>query len=218
MYSRFTSSFFDPTVPAASSRDPDASSRETVYRMSSHDFKAVVEDVVKRKKEPGWAEWTVKLLTDAMTVSNAAIPLGGKLTEATIKVSWKATKLLSKISLLGIGLYTVGQLGSGAINMADTAIKAANWGVILLGVAGGAFFAYEGVRYVKNNVEDIATTAKEKAILYLKPKEKSSKTQKQKAESPISLLPSSSANRPRGQGIDSRELMMRQMFGGADDS
>ncbi len=166
---------------------------------------------------PGKLENTIKLLTDITKVSNAAIPLAGDLTTLGLKVSWKATKLFGKMTLGIMALWGVGKLGTNSIFAAEAAIKAANKGVILLGVAGIGFLAYQGTLWVKDNIEEVAATAAGKAKLYLAPK-----PPKQKAFKPRPKFPDLNPTPAKPQGvqvIDPRELMMmQQLFGGANGS
>jgi hypothetical protein len=172
--------------------------------------------------QPGRLDKVITLLSNATKVSNAAIPLAGELADTGLKLSWKATKLFGKMSLGFMALCAVAQLGSNSVHMADAAIKAANLGVILLGVAGSAagssFLAFQGAKYVKDNIEEIATIAAEKAKLYLAPKPPKQKAFRPRPKFP-DLNPPKPSAKPQGvQVIDPRELMMmQQLFGGGDD-
>jgi len=173
-----------------------------------------------RDAQPGSLDKFVDALGKATKVSNAVIPLAGDLTEIGMKLSWKATKLFGKMTLGIMALWGVGQLGTNSIFAAEAAIKAANKGVILLGVAGSGFLAYQGARYVKDNIESAATIAAAKAKLFLAPKPPKQKAFKPRPKFPdLHSPPAKPPTRQQDfQGIDPRELaMLQQLFGGAGE-
>ncbi|HEV7738410.1 MAG TPA: hypothetical protein VGO47_13685 [Chlamydiales bacterium] len=170
--------------------------------------------------KPGSLDKFVDALGKATKVANATIPLAGDLTTLGLKVSWKATKLFGQLMTLGIMAWGVGQLGTHSIFAAEAATKASNLGVKVLFVAGSGFLAYQGARYVKDNIEDAATTAARKAKLYLAPKPPKQKAFKPRPKFPDLHSPPAKppARQQDFQGIDPRELaMLQQLFGGAGD-